>query len=149
MNAPEVQSSKKVNVDEISVASDAGWRDADEAWIAELLQTFYSGSYGYAVLTPPSVLQDAFSTVDSKMLLVDGKAVVTALQRLKADLGKVPDDRSQWPDFMTDKLADVLKNGLRVDFVTFSEPGAAVLCVFFRLLASWQSEYASSSARGF
>ena len=110
---------------------------------------FYSGSYGYAVLTPPSVLQDAFSTVDSKMLLVDGKAVVTALQRLKADLGKVPDDRSQWPDFMTDKLADVRKNGLRVDFVTFSEPGAAVLCVFFRLLASWQSEYASSSARGF
>ena len=71
MNAPEVQSSKKVNVDEISVASDAGWRDADEAWIAELLQTFYSGSYGYAVLTPP-LLRDAFSTVDSKLLFVDG-----------------------------------------------------------------------------
>ena len=66
MNAPEVQ-----NVDEISVASDVGWRDADEAWIGELLQTFYSGSYGYAVLTPP-LLRDAFSTVDSKLLFVDG-----------------------------------------------------------------------------
>ena len=41
------------------------------------------------------------------------------------------------------------ERGLRVDFVTFTEPWPVVLCALFLVLVSWQSEYASSSARGF
>ena len=58
MNAPDVVSSRRVTLEEISTASDAGWRDKDPEYIQSLINAFQNGEYGFTQLTAPSILQD-------------------------------------------------------------------------------------------
>ena len=87
--APEVCAEHLVDIDEVSLEEDSGWRAIDPARVQELKDAFMRGEYGQNILRKPSLLfwQGApkISAKDGKILLADGKATFAALKALRTE----------------------------------------------------------------
>jgi hypothetical protein len=79
-------------MDDISMASDSGWRGKDEMRTASLVEDVQAGKYGAGNFCSPSLLMSSttdepiLSSLDGKAVLDNGKSTISALMRLKATL---------------------------------------------------------------
>ena len=67
---------------DIGVGEDSGWRELDREVVDELKKKIYDGDWGNTSLKGPSILHGQTSVKDGKVLLNDGKKIVTAVQEV-------------------------------------------------------------------
>ena len=80
-------------LDDLSVATDSGWRELEEARVAALKQDFKENKYGTGNFSKPTVIVSASSpeghdellksAIDGNILLDNGVATIQTLKELK------------------------------------------------------------------
>ena len=118
-----------VQIDDVSIEEDSGWRPLVERRIAELESTFEAGDYGINILRRPSILAengDAASASDGRKRLSDGKHTFAALRRMKmrfdADQALPAEQQLTW----SSALCDVFLTGVKCLLVQFDEPEMSI-----------------------
>ena len=124
--APQTLGDIVVDLAEISVDQDSGWRDLNDARVSELKACFERGEYGQNLLRKPSVLQFAGGKLkckDGLLRLADGKNTVRALQELKQAHDAKRNDALEASDatVYSEALMKVLTEGLSVTVLEFPE----------------------------
>jgi len=116
--------SHNVEVDDVSIEDDSGWRDLDPRRVQQLVETFIAGDFGTNILRKPSILMEngtAQTASNGKIRLSDGKATFAALaevQRMIAEDQKKPaEEQKAW----SEKLLVALTSGVEVSAVEFTE----------------------------
>ena len=76
-----------VPLQEVSLATDSGWRDVDEGHVATLKAMITRGDWGSTTLAGPSLIAEGghiiLSKEDAKFVIFNGLQIVSALLRLK------------------------------------------------------------------
>ena len=90
VTAFKILDSKRLMLDELSIAEDSGWRELDSERVAELADLFRAGDYGATTLAAPSVLfgenqQYLQSQVDGRIRLNNGLSTIAALKLLEKE----------------------------------------------------------------
>jgi hypothetical protein len=74
---------EKLRLDEVSLASDSGWRELDNERVDELVAVIMQGSWGMTSLAGPSIVSEGgtkqCSAEDGKFVIFNGKHIVKAL----------------------------------------------------------------------
>ena len=88
VTAYKIVDSKRLKLDELSVAEDSGWRDLDTERVAELADLFRAGDYGATTLAAPSVFfgengKYLQSKEDGRIRLNNGLSTIAALKLLE------------------------------------------------------------------
>ena len=142
-----VVKTQQVQLDDISLASDSGWRDVDPHMVAQLKEKLMQGDLGRTTLGNPSIVceqQQALTASDGKLCINNGKHIITALVEMKSLLeqnglptgpggGEVDSVPDGFPWFVP-PFRDVFTQGVRMDFVDYPvgcarSTHAAVQCV--------------------
>ena len=113
-----VQASFIIKLEEISVASDSGWREFDQRRVAELVATFEQGEYKQNIMSKPAVLSFSGRPVlasDGLRKLADGKHTIMALKECLQKYDPLSEDQ------FTDALVKDLDEGVDVSVIEFEE----------------------------
>ena len=125
LGAPSSVREITVDVSDISVSLESGWRGIDSARLTALKSCFENGEYGQNLLRKPSILHFAGQNLmcqDGLLKLADGKHTVRALQELKEALeaNNALEASGNGIEY-SEALMSVLTDGLPVTVLEFSD----------------------------
>ena len=122
--APKVVvASMTVAIEDVSLAEDSGWREIDQARVAELRQSFEGGQYGMNLLKKPSLLQESgqrLTCKDTLLKLADGKHTFQALSDIKKHYDSLAENQRECQGY-THHLIQALTVGVDVSVLEFEE----------------------------
>lgn len=122
--APRVIDTCVVNIKEVSIGEDSGWRPENASRVANLCARFKGGEYGMGVLAIPSIRLNQESrpmlgVVDGCYRLSNGKATLAALKILLEEWEN-EGSKEACPSWATGRLLEAFQEGIRVDRIKFS-----------------------------
>ena len=113
-----------VQIDEISLEEDSGWRPIDPRRVQELKDAFLRGEYGQGLLRKPSLLWFAGKgklSSNGAPRLADGKATFAALAELKTEYKKHVEHASLEEDTYTETLIAAFVDGVDCSAIEFED----------------------------
>ena len=127
--SPVILRTERVQLDDISICADSGWRESDPREIAILKDKFKAGEYGNGILAIPSILcfdeRPKVSTEDGRYLINNGRSTISALKMLKQAAAEAGEPElaasARELDWVAGELAEIFRSGVRCDFVQYSE----------------------------
>ena len=123
--APTVTKTIRVQISEISIEDDSGWRSLDEHRVSQLVKRFKDGEFGMGVLTIPSLRMDQedrhLLASDGFYKISNGKSVVAALQRLHSEWSVTEMDDSSVGSWAMGALLTAFTEGIRMDLLKFQD----------------------------
>ena len=120
-----------MQIADLSVTADSGWRDVSDSRVAELVDCFVTqGLYGVGILRRPQVVQSlgmVKAASDGNAMLLDGKHTIAALQRVSTMYKAVTAAESESEGVgddtlhLTSLLVTAITEGVEVDIVEFTD----------------------------
>ena len=128
--APKViKDAERVQIHEVSIEQDSGWRDLDDKRVKELLANFLDGDYGANILRKPTLLWEGGAQGALKLSgsgyyqLSDGKSTFAALKLAQARYAEeLKKPEAEQTVAWSEKLLDAFGTaGVDVQVVEFTE----------------------------
>ena len=114
-----------VPLQEVSLATDSGWRDVDEGHVATLKTMITRGDWGSTALAGPSLIAEGsriiLSKEDAKFVIFNGLQIVSALLRLKTEIDGKSTAECETLPWWDDTIARIFQHGLLFVVFEFQE----------------------------
>ena len=128
--APVESGYEVIDIMDVDLTDESGWRPINADRVDELLQEFLKGNYGLNVLKDPMLrAKDGVvrQSKNIKSLLADGKHKFKALQEAKA----LYDDPAEHEKYeWTDLLVAAFENGVRATLAEFPDDDPDMICAY-------------------